>query len=97
MRETGSSTPGRCGSGEASITITGRVEEIEAIRQMMAGMVWLTVKGEKRDKLEMADRFKPLPAPVDDPMIPPQWQSEIGLGNISADWAPRIRDEVPAA
>lgn len=97
MRETGSSTPGNGRPGEASITISGPIEEIDAIRQMIAGMIWLAYKnpGDGKGKLEVSDRFKPLPSPIDDPHIPPQWQSEIGLGNIPAEWAPRIRETIP--
>ena len=97
MRETGSQTPGIGCKDEGYITLTGTVEEINAVRQMMTGTVWLTYTAlsEGKGRLEASDRFKPLPSPVDDPCVPPQWQSDIGLGPIPAHWSPKIRDFKP--
>lgn len=99
MRETGSNMPGNGRPGEASITISGTVDEINAVRQMMSGMIWLSYKnsGDGQEKLELTSRFMPLPEPIEDPLVPPQWQSEIGLGDIPAKWAPPVREMCPLA
>ena len=95
MIETGSTSPGlgKIENGEYSITLSGTKTEINQVRQMMNGMVWLTKNA--NNKTEVTDRFKSLPEPIDDPFVPPQWQSDAGLGDIPAKWAPEIRDFVP--
>jgi len=60
--------------GNHSITISGTAAEMDLIRSMMTGAKWIGTEG---GKLWGADRLKPLPSPVDDPMLPPKWSIKV--------------------
>lgn len=90
MKESSSSMPGLHGVGHHTITLSGTEEEISRVRGMLQGNIWMTCKDEK---VVIVDSFKAIPEPVDDPMIPPKWQTE--FGSIPDRFAPDLVSMVP--
>lgn len=45
--------------------------EQELLQAMANGVVWL--RQNEGGELESIERFKPVPSPIDDPLVPPQW------------------------
>ena len=96
MKEAGSSSPGMGREGEHTIAFSGTKEEIDALRQMMCGSVFVSfseANKEGKRTIIVKDRYNKLPEPIDDPFVPPQWMSE--LGSVPAKWAPKIHDMIP--
>lgn len=57
------------------MTIEGTEEEMEILEGMLAGATWVKYADGKTHAIES---FKSPPAPADDPVIPPKWQSSFG-------------------
>ncbi len=68
IRQTHSST--RPNGGECSITFAGTAEEMENLNAMALGACWLR---QTDAGLERIEHYKPVPSPIDDPMIPPKF------------------------
>ena len=88
MKEIGSKTPGRGMAGDYEITLSGTEEEINKIRAMLLGTVWITGWGE--GKIKTVDKYDQV-THFDDPLIPPQWQSE--FGSVPPKWAETLTDD----
>jgi hypothetical protein len=71
MNESGSS---RNIDGQCSITLSGTAAECDLIRQMLTGAKWI---GTEDGQLWGANRFQPIPSPIEDPMVPPKWMAKV--------------------